>query len=216
MRSALAFLGYVGLVILVSLLLAGPPADALKLTQQPLTTVWPYPTLDLGTGTLMFGASPGAGDVMLLRDGVANNLAQRNGTAAQTFHIYNTFTSATNAEWGELDWTDTANVFRVGTEKGSGGGVARPMQLITDSLARMIVGTTGGISLGATATTTNDSEIAMNRMMSPATATGNNAGKLAFICGSTTKTLKLVAYVGTQTTANVVVDNLALGSTLCP
>jgi hypothetical protein len=68
-------------------------------------------------------------DVVLIRD-AANTFAQRNGTTAQTFNIYNTFTSATNHERGFLKWS--SNVFQIGTEKGSAGGTARDLEVSVD------------------------------------------------------------------------------------
>ena len=48
------------------------------------------------------GVGIGGTDVLLFRD-AANILAQRNGTTAQDVRFYNTFTSATNAEWLSLN-----------------------------------------------------------------------------------------------------------------
>jgi hypothetical protein len=47
--------------------------------------------------------SNNAVDLSLFRD-AANTLAQRNGTNANTFRVYNTFTSATNFERGKSGW----------------------------------------------------------------------------------------------------------------
>jgi hypothetical protein len=81
-------------------------------------------------------------DVLLFRD-AAGILAQRNGTAAQTFRVYNTYTSATNYERGKLEWS--GNAFRIGTEKGSGGGTARTVEVHTDSIARLALDTVGSV-----------------------------------------------------------------------
>jgi len=81
-------------------------------------------------------------DLTLFRD-AANTLAQRNGTNAQTFRVYNTYTSGTNYELGKLEWG--SNVFRIGTEKGSGGGTARTVEVHTDSIARLALDTTGSV-----------------------------------------------------------------------
>jgi len=86
-------------------------------------------------------------DLFLLRDGAANTLGQRNAANAQTFNIYNTFTSSTNHERGFLKWS--SNVFQIGTEKGSGGGTARALDFQTDGVTRMTVGTDGRIGMGA-------------------------------------------------------------------
>jgi hypothetical protein len=68
------------------------------------------------------------GDVRLYRD-AANTLAQRNGTAAQTLNIYNTYTSSTSFERYSIDWITTANLAIVGPNKGSGGGTQRVQRL---------------------------------------------------------------------------------------
>jgi hypothetical protein len=82
-------------------------------------------------------------DVRLQRDDAANILALRSGTAAQEYRIYNTFTSATNHERGFLKWS--SNVFQIGTEKGSGGGTARALEIRTDNVARINIGAAGQI-----------------------------------------------------------------------
>jgi hypothetical protein len=89
-------------------------------------------------------------DLSLMRDG-ADALALRRSTAnnAQTFNIYNTFTSATNHERLRLAWS--SNVAIIGTEKGSGGGTARALALQTDGTTRMTVGTDGFVGIGVTA-----------------------------------------------------------------
>ena len=80
------------------------------------------------------------GDLTLARD-AANTLAQRNGTNAQTFRVYNTYTSSTNYELGKLEWA--SNVFRIGTEKGSGGGTARALEFQTDGTTRATISANG-------------------------------------------------------------------------
>ncbi|MDF1853289.1 MAG: hypothetical protein P1U85_20800, partial [Verrucomicrobiales bacterium] len=69
-----------------------------------------------------------SGDLRLYRD-AANTLGQRNGVNAQTYNIYNTYTDATNYERAHIGWNDTADTFVIGTEAGSGGGVARAIML---------------------------------------------------------------------------------------
>jgi hypothetical protein len=100
----------------------------------------------VGVGaSLQFGTSTGTtgGDLILIRDDAANILALRNGTAAQTFNIYNTFTSATNHERGFLKWS--SNVFQIGTEKGSGGGTARALEFQTDGVTRFSISDAGAV-----------------------------------------------------------------------
>ena len=58
-------------------------------------------------------------DTTLVRD-AANTLALRNGTAAQTFNIYNTYTDASNYERGALYWN--SNVLTLASQAlGTGG-----------------------------------------------------------------------------------------------
>jgi len=78
--------------------------------------------------------------VVLVRDADAV-LAQRNGTSAQTFRVYNTFTNSSNYERGKIEWS--SNVLRIGTEK-AGTGSARALELQTDGVTRLTIGTTSG------------------------------------------------------------------------
>jgi hypothetical protein len=70
-------------------------------------------TLTLGSGS----TSP----VIILPD-AANILAQRNGTNAQTFNLYNTYTDASNYERGFMKWN--SNTLQIGTEA-AGTGATR-------------------------------------------------------------------------------------------
>jgi hypothetical protein len=84
----------------------------------------------------------------LTRDDAANTLALRNAANAQTFNIYNTFTSATNHERLRLAWA--SNVAILGTEKGSGGGTARNLEIQTDGITRISwSGAVGNTAIGA-------------------------------------------------------------------
>jgi hypothetical protein len=104
--------------------------------------------ISLGSATPMTwrnnaDATLGATSVQLLRDGADDVLALQRTTNAQTFNIYNTFTSATNHERGFLRWS--SNVFQIGTEKGSAGGTARALEIRTDNVARINIGAAGEI-----------------------------------------------------------------------
>jgi hypothetical protein len=81
-------------------------------------------------------------DVILARD-AANTLAQRNGTAAQAFRLYNTFTATDNFERANIFWD--SNVLKIGTEKGSVGGTARNLELQTDGTTRLSIDTSGNV-----------------------------------------------------------------------
>ena len=88
-------------------------------------------------GTVFTNLVVVGGDLGLYRDEI-HVFALRSGTNAQASRTYNTFTSSTNFERFTVDWRTTANTCRVGTEKGSGGGTARVMQLVTDATARAV------------------------------------------------------------------------------
>jgi len=83
-------------------------------------------------------------DVILARD-AANTLAQRNGTNAQTFRLYNTFTDVTNNfERGKIAWE--SNVLRIGTEKGAVAGSARALEFQTDGTTRLTIAANGVVT----------------------------------------------------------------------
>lgn len=71
-------------------------------------------------------------DLFLFRD-AAGTLAQRNSTNAQTFRVYNTYTSSTSFENGQLQWA--SNEFRIGTSVGSAGGTLRSVIVGTTNSA---------------------------------------------------------------------------------
>jgi len=66
-----------------------------------------------------------AADVMLRRD-AANMLALRNGTNAQAFNVYNTFTDASNYERLSASWV--SNVMQI-TTQAAGTGTLRAMEI---------------------------------------------------------------------------------------
>ena len=97
------------------------------------------------------GAS-GTVDLSLFRD-AAGTLAQRNGTNAQTFRLYNTYTDASNYERGFLQWN--SNVLEIGSE-GAGTGSEQPVRITAATLklpnlptyADNAAATTGGLVAG--------------------------------------------------------------------
>ena len=88
----------------------------------------------------------GTPDVLLRRDNTGI-LALRNGANAQTFRVYNTWTSfGTGTEiWerGKFAWE--SNVLTIGTEKGANGGTARALEFQTNGTTRLTLGATGDI-----------------------------------------------------------------------
>lgn len=71
-----------------------------------------------------------------------NLIEQRNGTNAQTFNLYNTYTDALNYERGFMKWN--ANNLEIGTEA-AGTGVGREIRLLAGSgtQQRLQIGTNG-------------------------------------------------------------------------
>jgi hypothetical protein len=143
--------------------------------------------IQLGPVSLSWGAASfDTQDLVLVRD-AANTLAQRNGTNAQTFRIYNTFTDASNYERGKIEWA--SNVLRIGTEK-AGTGTARALELQTDGTTRItLTANTDEIKLisGAFCTFTSKDvgfDAPSSGVFRFTNAAGNNFGRLQF--GGTT------------------------------
>jgi hypothetical protein len=72
------------------------------------------------------GGNPSLPDTLLARD-AAGIFAQRNGTNAQTYRLYNTFTSATNFERLNFRWTTNEAI--IDTEAGGDGGTLRGLKI---------------------------------------------------------------------------------------
>jgi hypothetical protein len=97
-------------------------------------------------GTIGFAPGTSAvswADTTLARD-AANTLAQRNGTNAQTFRLYNTFTDASNFERGFMRWN--SNVLEIGTEAG-GTGAARDLRLTSGGTSSLDCGGAGSTQI---------------------------------------------------------------------
>ena len=108
-------------------------------------------SLSFAADSSVFGGTPA--NQVFVRADADNIFAQRNGTNAQTYRVYNTWTSSTNNELGKLEWS--SNVFRIGTEKGSGGGTARDMAFQTDGTTRATIDTNGTLLVGTSTARTN-------------------------------------------------------------
>ena len=94
-------------------------------------------------GSSKFSVGKGAGAIF-----ATNLIEQRNGTAAQAFNLYNTYTDALNYERGFMRFV--SNVLQIGTEK-LGTGTARALVFQTDGTTRMTVGAAGGIVINSQA-----------------------------------------------------------------
>jgi hypothetical protein len=72
-------------------------------------------------------------------------ISQRSGTTAQSFSVAKTWTSATNWEHGVMDWQTTADVLRIGSDKGSGGGSNREVRIIMGGTPKITLDTAGNV-----------------------------------------------------------------------
>lgn len=113
-----------------------------------------------GAAPFLAFASPTVGtlDTYVTRD-AANTLALRNGTNAQTFNVYNTWTSfGTGTEvWERFRiFAQSGGNVIIGTQKGANGGTARGLELQTDGTTQLTIATGGAISTpnGSTNTVT--------------------------------------------------------------
>ena len=105
----------------------------------------------LNNGSGNDGGNFGQADTILVRDGVGT-LALRNGTAAQTFNVYGTFTTAiTNFERLAIKYNGSDLAYQIAAEKGSTNGDYRPLDFVTGGSRRMTIGTTGNVGIGTTA-----------------------------------------------------------------
>jgi len=59
---------------------------------------------------------------------VAGDTYNKNGTSATDQRLYNTYTDASNGEWLQMGWKDTANVITIQT-KANGTGTVRPLRI---------------------------------------------------------------------------------------
>lgn len=101
------------------------------------------------TNSFRLGATAAAPDVFITREG-ANILTLRNGSSAQGYRAYNTFTDASNYEKADFGWS--GNVFIIGTTA-LGTGVSRRLRLTSSTnfveVSNLIAIANGGSALGA-------------------------------------------------------------------
>lgn len=117
---------------------------------------------------------------MLTRD-AANILAQRNGTNAQEYRIYNTFTDTSNYIYGGAQWSGgTLYLQTNGLGTGSAGGSlalatgnAKPVEFWTNNIKRWTLSSSGALSNTARTLTASDPTLVI-------TDTWNN-GAVSFI-----------------------------------
>lgn len=100
-----------------------------------------YGGLNITTST--YGTGFGA---MLMPSEVASHILElRSGANAQCLGVYNTRTSSTNYERFVIDWQASPNVVKIGTQRGSTGGEARDVEIVTDNVTRITVKASGAI-----------------------------------------------------------------------
>lgn len=104
------------------------------------------------TGLIQAGTTLGIStDVLLNRTG-ANSLALRNGGSPQTLRVYDSFTDASNGEWGEFFFTSGQLIF--GTNQ-NGSGIAQAMQIRTGGVAAIRIDDDQNISFSTAAPSTH-------------------------------------------------------------
>jgi hypothetical protein len=98
-------------------------------------------------------------DTILVRDGAPGILAQRNGTAAQAFRVYNSTDATPATNFDRASFGFTSNVLRIGTEHGGTYTTARPIDFVTGGVVRMSIAATGGVTVTGPINTTSVSAI---------------------------------------------------------
>ena len=114
----------------------------------------------IGFSAVNNSASNGA-DVKLFRDGAANTLALRNGTSAQTFNVYGTYTSASAYERMFMRYNGTDLAFEIGTQQL--GATARSLIFSPNGVKRMVLAATGSNDVDITAAANASRNIAIFR-----------------------------------------------------
>lgn len=104
-----------------------------------LTTLLSKFLTQLYAGTVDIGAT---GDALLVRD-AANTIAQRNGTNAQAFRVYNTSANS-NVDFERLNLDWSANEARIFTSQG-GTGSARNLNLGANGSVQWRINTSGNL-----------------------------------------------------------------------
>jgi len=152
-------------------------------------------------------ASSGTKDLILLRDAAAT-LAQRNGTTAQSFRVYNTYTDASNFERGTMDWATTANTLTIGSAK-AGTGTARSVNLIAGGVVAMTIGTAADVQIPKTVTAAGTTGAQTINKQSGTVNFAAAATSLVVTNSFVTTSSIIVATVGTNDTTMKIVNAVA-------
>lgn len=169
------------------------------------TLTWPG---GIFAGAGQFFAFSGGSQI---RNDNNNVVGIRNGSAAQLFRLYNTFTTvSTSGEWWKQDWQTTANQFRMGAAKGSSAGTARVASWdyggteASPAAAITVPITSGAITFGGSMAFTN---LAISNAV-PTIASGFGAGAtIAGIVGGFRITCGTVPGVGGTVNFNTTFAN---------
>ena len=87
-------------------------------------------------------SDPSSFDSALWHD-ASGLISQRNGTSPQGFHVYNTYTDASNGEWGYFDWTTFPGQLTIGMTANGTGNAYRPV-VIRSALDSIVLGAAPG------------------------------------------------------------------------
>lgn len=119
-------------------------------------------------------------DLALQRD-AADTFAQRRGSNAQTFRLYNTYTDSTNYERGFIGWS--SNTLRIGTEAG-GTNSARSLELQTGGVARIAIAANGDTQINGFTTFNQNVSIATGRVLGANQINLNNTSTALLALGT--------------------------------
>jgi hypothetical protein len=102
-------------------------------------------TNELGWGTFAINS------LILARD-ADNILAQRNGTAAQAFRVYNSTDATPATNFDRAVFGFVSNVLRIGVENGGTYTTARAIEFVTGGFASVNISSAGALSVGRNTT----------------------------------------------------------------
>jgi hypothetical protein len=147
-----------------------------------------YGTLKYNVPSRELSLGSGSTGVVAITAEAAETLAQRRGTNAQVFRIYNTYTDASNYERGKIEWS--SNVLRIGTEK-AGSGTARALEFQTDGTTRLTIDAAGAATFTGSLTSNGNFIAAGDRVYFGATGAkgriqGNSSGVFSLLDGAGT------------------------------
>lgn len=145
-------------------------------------------------GVFLLSNAAGTTSSYLAADEAANTLALRNGTNAQAFRLYNTYTDASNYERGFIRYS--SNRLDIGHEAAGTGTQNRVIRILSGNGTQLFFGDNNGIQLGAPINLANNTgPDGIRRFVAAVTSDGTeqSAGRLITNRGATgtvTRTLQ--------------------------